>query len=199
MGRNSSKLPSHQTAAHAPERRSAVFTTASRFGVQPGVAGRTQWELVLAHRPRLVALARQCGAGDDAEDVVQEALVRAATFDRLDPDRVGAFLSTVVARLVVDRHRRAARDYLLSRHARLISRPRDFADEVCDRDEARWAVRLVAAQLPSALHALLASRARGASWHDLAAQYGEAAPALEARTRRALLDIRRRIKARRYQ
>jgi RNA polymerase sigma factor (sigma-70 family) len=155
--------------------------------------GRDHWDQLLVHRPRLVALARRCGAGDDAEDVAQEALVRAATFDRLDRERAGAFLSAVVARLVVDQHRRASRDHLLSRHARLAARPIDFADEVCDRDEARWAVRIAARRLPPGLRVLLRSRAQGVSWRELAARYGEPAPALEARTRRALLDLRRRI------
>ena len=93
-----------------------------RAGAGQGRAiGSSRWDLVLVHRPRLVALARRCGAGDDAEDVAQEALVRAATFERLDPERAGAFLSAVVARLVTDRHRRVARDLVLRGHARLRS------------------------------------------------------------------------------
>ena len=64
--------------------------------------------LVERHRAMALAVATRCGAWrDDADDIVQEAFLRAFTaLDRLrDPDRFGAWL----AGIVVNVHRAAAR------------------------------------------------------------------------------------------
>jgi RNA polymerase sigma-70 factor (ECF subfamily) len=62
-----------------------------------------------AERPRLVGLAyRITGSRLDAEDVVQEAWLRAQRIDGADLDRPEAWFTTVVARLALD-HLRSAR------------------------------------------------------------------------------------------
>ena len=64
--------------------------------------------LVERHRAMALAVATRCGAWrDDADDVVQEAFLRAFTaLDRLrDPDRFGAWLAGIVLNV----HRAATR------------------------------------------------------------------------------------------
>ncbi|WP_414637562.1 RNA polymerase sigma factor [Amycolatopsis sp.] len=118
-------------------------------GARPpvGVSPR-RWELVWRHRPELVRIAaRRVGNIHDAEDVVSEALVRAARFANLEDGRVGAWLTAVTVRLCVDLHRaRAVELRWTSRAAAVTAAPVDpSADEqVCDRAHAAWAVRALA-------------------------------------------------------
>lgn len=59
--------------------------------------------MVLPHRQRLLRLARLRAASPaDAEDCVQEALLRVATHARLDQKRVGGLLTTIVLNLCAD-------------------------------------------------------------------------------------------------
>ena len=62
-----------------------------------------QAALVLEHRKRLQRLVRtRLPEPCDAEDVVQEALIRAVCFADLDEARVGALLTTTALRLCAD-------------------------------------------------------------------------------------------------
>jgi DNA-directed RNA polymerase specialized sigma24 family protein len=152
------------------------------------------WGFLAGHRERLVKLARSRGAGDNSEDIVQEALLRAASFQDLDADRAGGFLTVVVLRLVVDLHRRAARDRVACERCALWWYPdTEFEDEVCGRQEAVWAARLVAELLTGEMTEILWRRASGASWRELADETGESIRAIETRARRASLPIRRRV------
>jgi DNA-directed RNA polymerase specialized sigma24 family protein len=152
-----------------------------------------RWLLVIGYRKRLLALAASKGAGPDTEDVVHEALLRAVSFERLDEQRAWPFLAAVTVRLVVDHHRRSARDHALSHHAGLTAVPLTFEDDLADRYEALDAARLLAQLAPPEVARIVRRRADGASWQQLAAEYGETARALETRTRRTLLAIRCRI------
>ena len=157
------------------------------------LSGECPWRLLAAYRPRMLALAVRQGAGPDAEDVVQEALLRAATFERLDQQRPWPFLAAVTARLVADHHRRAARDHALRRNVGLAAAPIAFEDDLADRHEAVHAARLLARVVPAEITEVVWRRAGGASWQQLAAEYQQTARALETRARRALLEVRRRI------
>src|SRR5690606_35436380 len=65
---------------------------------------------LVAERPALVGLAyRITGSRVDAEDIVQEAWLRARRVDPSRIERPGAWLSTVVARLALDRLESARR------------------------------------------------------------------------------------------
>jgi len=67
-------------------------------------------QLFAAERPRLLGLAyRVLGSFGDAEDVVQEAWLRWAGVDHAGVERPGAYLTTVVTRLALDRVRAVAR------------------------------------------------------------------------------------------
>lgn len=71
----------------------------------------TDWTTVFEpERPRLLGLAyRILGSYADAEDVVQEAWVRASRADPADIDNAAAWLTTVTSRLALDRLRHLSR------------------------------------------------------------------------------------------
>jgi len=131
------------------------------------------WDECARARPHLVRIAsRHAPAVSQAEDIVHDALVRAAEFDRLDVDRLQPFLVTVVKRLCVDDSRRAGTARRALGHPRLEpSVGRDPADEVCDRAEARWAADRVAT-LPARERTLVSMVAGGHSHSDIAAASG---------------------------
>jgi RNA polymerase sigma-70 factor (ECF subfamily) len=63
-----------------------------------------------AHRPRLFSIAyRMLGSASEAEDVVQDAWLRARTDEHVDVRSPRAYLTTIVTRLCIDRLRSAER------------------------------------------------------------------------------------------
>lgn len=98
------------------------------------------WLLVLAHRERLLRLSRaRTASAQDAEDCVQEAMLRCVEFKNLDESRLGPFLTTVTLRLCADRYRERANEERLRRRLG----PGELEapgpeDDVCDRSEAVW-------------------------------------------------------------
>lgn len=98
------------------------------------------WAALLQQRGRALRVARaRCTSAQDAEDCVQEAMLRVAAMREVDLDRVGPLLSTVVANLAVDGHRARAR--AATAHARLQGWRRTeppVDEQVCDEHEARW-------------------------------------------------------------
>ena len=174
-------VPRGMTAATRPRRDAAAAPLESR------------WQTLMPHRRRLMFLAASRGAGQDTEDVVQEALLRAARFERLDERRPWPFLAVVTIRLVADLHRRSARDVSLGRHAALIPHPQAFDDDLLDRDEAAHAAALLRRVASPEIARIMADRANGASWKDLAVLHGVSMAALETRVRRAVRGIRTQI------
>ena len=145
-----------------------------------------RWALVLLHREHMLNVARRrCRTEEDAEDCVHEAMLRVAQFETLDPDRVGAMLTSVTVRLAVDIHRgRArARRYL----PRLVSVPaqQQLPDEaVVDAGEARW----LAAQLehlPDREREVLRQRAAGYTIGESAARLSVSYKSVESAFNRA--------------
>jgi RNA polymerase sigma factor (sigma-70 family) len=98
------------------------------------------WSRLLDLRPALIRLAlSRTGDPSDAEDCVQEAMLRAAQYADLDLDRVEPFLVVLVSRIATDVHRRRARDSRLGeRLASRVAPQSTFEDDVCDRAEAAW-------------------------------------------------------------
>lgn len=126
-----------------------------------------RWALLVPHRERLVRVAAgRLGNVDEAEDCVHESLIRALGFAGLDSERVGAFLTSVVSRICVDRHR--ARSRARRTAPRLwVAGDASFEDRVCDRVlGARLYAHLV--QLSPRERAVLRARANGYSVKEAA-------------------------------
>jgi RNA polymerase sigma-70 factor (ECF subfamily) len=77
----------------------------------------------------------------DAEDCVQEAMLRAVSHRNLDRDRLGPFLTSVAIRLCVDYHRQSERWNRLVQRAARDHGAEMPEDAVCDRDFGRWLLR----------------------------------------------------------
>jgi RNA polymerase sigma factor (sigma-70 family) len=145
-----------------------------------------RWALVLPHREHMLAVARRrCASEEDAEDCVQEAMLRVAQFEGLDPERVGALLTSVTARLAVDLHRARAR---ARRHLpRLVAVPEQQAppDEAAlDAGEALWLAAQVQS-LPEREREVLRQRAAGYSVGEAAARLSLSYKSVESAFTRA--------------
>lgn len=160
-----------------------------------GTGMSRRWRLLLPHRERLHALVRhRLRNPDDVEDCVQETLLRAAGFDGLDEDRVGAFLTATALRICVDHHRR--RDHGLRLRARLATLPETgspFADPeetVCDNELGLWlldqATRLIGRERD-----VMLARACGASTAEAARGLGISPKAAESAFTRGRARLRR--------
>jgi RNA polymerase sigma-70 factor (ECF subfamily) len=130
-----------------------------------------RWLLVLAERERLLRLvAGRLGRSADAEDCVQEALIRAATYDPLDESRVGALLTTITLRLCVDQQRRTARDQRLAvrvHNVRGTDGESDVEGQMCERAAGRWLLKQIE-QLGAREQQVMRARARGLSTAEAA-------------------------------
>lgn len=125
----------------------------------------------------------------DAEDAVQETLLRAAVnHGGLDQDRISGWLTAVTIRLCVDSHRQRERE---SRHwgrAPGDPSPRTVDEEVCERDWASWAASHID-RLPPRQRAALLLKADGHDTDTVARRLGVSARSAEsllARARRTL-------------
>jgi len=145
-----------------------------------------RWALVLPYREHMLAVARRrCTTDADAEDCVQDAMLRVAEFEGLDPERVGALLTSVTVRLAVDIHRARAR---ARRHLpRLVSVPAQQPppDEAAlDNHEAMWLAAQVQ-HLPEREREVLRHRAAGYSAGEAAARLSLSYKAAESAFTRA--------------
>lgn len=106
------------------------------------------------HRSRLIGLGyRLTGRIADAEDAVQDAWLRLASTDREDIRDLGAWLTTVVSRLCLDRMRSAAvqREQYVGPwlpEPLVTSLDDDPGDIVADQDDLRMAALRVLHELP---------------------------------------------------
>lgn len=102
------------------------------------------WDVIASHRERLMRLVRRrLPNAQDAEDCVQEAMLRAAAYGDLDRDRIGPFLTSVALRLCVDHYRELERSRRLLRRAADVRTPEMPDEGVCDKDFGRWLLRQV--------------------------------------------------------
>jgi RNA polymerase sigma factor (sigma-70 family) len=149
------------------------------------------WDLVLPHRERLLRIARRrLSTVEDAEDCVQEALIRAACATSLDVARVGQFLTSVLVRLCVDHARAAyAAQRLLVRavHAHGDASPEEA---ICDHAEARWIEEHAFERLTRRERDVLRVRADGFSTREAARRLNITDKAAEAAFTRARGRIR---------
>jgi RNA polymerase sigma factor (sigma-70 family) len=150
-----------------------------------------RWALLAVHRDYLLRIARgRTRSEQDAEDCVQEALLRCAQFADLDEERVVALLTSVTARLCVDLHRsRAARDRAMQRLTAEPAAAPSHEDAVCDRAEAAWVAGLVGA-LPRRQQQVVAARAAAGSGVEAAQRLGLSYKSVEAALGRARQTVR---------
>ncbi len=166
-------------------------------GTEQGAGGgydtdRTRlWHAVLAHRERLLRISRtRTPTAQDAEDCVQEAMLRCMEFQNLDESRLGPFLTTVTLRLCADRHRERSNEDRL-RH-RLGFRDRDTPgpeDDICDRSEAAW----LAAQfgeLTPRQQEIIRARESGLSCAEVASRFRMSYVSVESSLSRARTRFR---------
>lgn len=133
----------------------------------PFEVDRERWAAAWEHRPLLLGVARQRVEAHVAEDVVSEAMLRAATTEHVADEALRAWLVTTTTRLCADVHRRAQREH--RRDLRLaVYEPQTepAADEVVvDELHAQWLARQME-RLPERQARALWLRAHG---HDIAA------------------------------
>lgn len=162
--------------------------------VRPGSADTCRadrWERVWSHRERLLKVARRRSANlEDAEDAVQEAMVRATERGNVDDARLGAWLTLVTIRLCVDRFRQVGREAEAhTRSVRAVPVQSTVEETVCDRAEAKWLADR-RTDLPVRQEEVLGLRAQGLDLAQIAQQTGlsyQGARSLLARARRTLL------------
>ncbi|MGW0468921.1 sigma-70 family RNA polymerase sigma factor [Streptomyces sp. NPDC003027] len=150
------------------------------------------WQHLWSHREQLLKVARRRSLStEDAEDAVQEAMLRAAENPHLDLDdpRLGAWLTTVTMRLCVDRYRQVNREAEVRRIPRLVAPgPVPVDEAVCDRAEAKW-LAFRSRELPARQAEALRLKAQDRDVGQVAQEMGlsyEAVESLLARARRTL-------------
>jgi RNA polymerase sigma factor (sigma-70 family) len=133
----------------------------------PAQVDRERWLEAWQHRPILLGLARQRVETHVAEDIVSEAMLRAATSEPLRGDALRPWLVTTTLRLCADDHRRRQRER--RRDLRLATYDPPAApgvdEHVVDEMHARWLAAQVD-RLPERQARALWLRAHG---HDVTA------------------------------
>lgn len=176
--------PADDLAPAADPDRPAAITDA------PTLSRR--WALVLPHSDRLRRIARRrLASADEADDVVQEALLRAVTFPGLDEAYVAQFLTSVTVRLCADVQRDRVRQLRVGvRDAIRTVAPGDPHDALLDRAEARWLYDRVT-ELPQRESAIVLARASGLSVREAATHLGLGVKSAEAALTKARHRMRR--------
>ncbi|MGW0310559.1 sigma-70 family RNA polymerase sigma factor [Streptomyces flavidovirens] len=153
-------------------------------------AAHLRWQRMWSHREQLLKVARRRSmSAEDAEDAVQEAMLRGAQNAHLDDARMGAWLTTVTMRLCVDRYRQVNREAQVCGTPKLTAPgPVPVEEAVCDRAEARWLAfrsRELPARQAEALRLKSEDRDVGQIAREMDLSY-EAVESLLARARRTL-------------
>jgi RNA polymerase sigma factor (sigma-70 family) len=150
-----------------------------------------RWALLLAHRERLRRLVQARLADPrDVEDCVQEALLRAYCFLRLDEDRVGSFLTSTALRLCADHYRAINRQRRLWARAAVNAPAPGPEDAVCDRQLGRWLMAMVD-RLPGRERQVVLARAAGLSTAEVAQRLDIPAKTAEGAFTRGRARLRR--------
>lgn len=150
----------------------------------------SRWQYMWSHREQLLKVARRRSmSAEDAEDAVQEAMLRAAENPHLDDARLGAWLTTVTMRLCVDRYRQVNREAEVRSTPKFVAPgPVPVEEAVCDRAEAKW-LAFQSRELPARQAEALRLKAQDRDVGQVAREMGlsyEAVESLLARARRTL-------------
>lgn len=156
-------------------------------------------EAVRSIRPRLHRYAvRRLGDAHEAEELVQEALLRAYSHraQLLTEDDLAAWTTVVTGRLVIDRLRVRGRSTSVADVPETGRRSRDTADIVVARDEARTALDALDAMPPRQAALLWAREVEGRSYDDLCTRFGMTEPAVRSVLTRARKALRKEYASR---
>lgn len=153
-----------------------------------------RWELVWSHRDELLEIARsRSSSAEEAEDAVQEAMIRAVEDPDVQLGRVRSWLRLATVRACADRHREVARDRELGRSLSAVPVEPFLVEEVaCDRAEARWLAARTAEVLPARQVQALRLQAQDLDVGQVARTMGlsyRATESLLARARRSLRNV----------
>lgn len=157
---------------------------------RPGAPGN-RWELIWSHRDELLEIARsRSSSAEEAEDAVQEAMIRAVEDPGVQYGRVRSWLRLATVRACADRQRQIARDRELG--VSLSAAPAEsplVEEEACDRAEARWLAERTAELLPARQAQALRLQAQDLDVGQVARTMGlsyRATESLLSRARRSL-------------
>jgi RNA polymerase sigma-70 factor (ECF subfamily) len=156
-------------------------------------------EALRAAAPRLRRYAaRRLGDLHEAEEVTQEALLRACqhTPGFATEDDLMAWSTVVTGRLVIDRLRLRNRSIPVAEIPEHARTGRDTADVVVARDEARAALDALEAMPPRQAAVLWSREVEGLSYDDIAARFGLTEPTVRSLLHRARRTLRREYAAR---
>jgi RNA polymerase sigma factor (sigma-70 family) len=158
----------------------------------PGPGNR--WELIWSHRDELLEIARASSSSDEeAEDAVQEAMIRAVENQGVEYGRVRSWLRLATVRACADRHRQVARDSELSKSSAVAPvEPFPVEEVACDRAEARWLADRTEELLPARQAEALRLRSQDLDVEQVARTMGlsyRATESLLARARRSLRNV----------
>jgi RNA polymerase sigma factor (sigma-70 family) len=139
------------------------------------------------HRPYLLGVARRRIGWHDAEDVVQEATLRALRSADVPDPQLRSWLTTTTVRLCVDRQREEAarrrRQELLAARPESRVQP-GVEDDVVERHQAAWLAERVL-RLPGRQSQAVRLRAQGLSLAEIGAEMEVPSKAVESMLGRA--------------
>lgn len=151
---------------------------------------KLSWDVIAGHRERLMRLVRRrLPNAQDAEDLVQEAMLRAAAHGNLDRARIGPFLTSVALRLCVDHYREQERRRRLLTRAADVRGPELPDEGVCDKDFGRWLLGQ-ADQLRGRERQVVLARAQGISTLEFARMHQISVKAAEGAFTRGRARLR---------
>ncbi|KPC81602.1 MULTISPECIES: RNA polymerase sigma factor [unclassified Streptomyces] len=164
-----------------------------RTARRPGGPGN-RWELIWSHRDELLEIAHtRSSSAEEAEDAVQEAMIRAVEDPDVQYGRVRSWLRLATVRACADRHRQVARDRELSESLSAAPvEPLLVEEAACDRAEARWLAERSAELLPARQAQALRLQAQDLDVGQVARTMGlsyRATESLLARARRSLRNV----------
>lgn len=168
-------------------------STAARLRVVPAVPLDFD-EAVRRLTPRLRRYAtRRLGDAHEAEELVQEALLRAYQHRAELPteDDVAAWTTVVTGRLVIDRLRVRGRSINVAEVPEGRRVGRDTADVVVGRDEARLALDALDAMPARQAAVLWAREVEGAAYGEIGVRFGMTEPAVRSILTRARKGLRK--------
>ncbi|MGW0787027.1 RNA polymerase sigma factor [Streptomyces sp. NPDC002911] len=165
----------------------------------PGTARRpfgpgNRWELIWSHRDELLEIAlRRSSSTEEAEDAVQEAMLRAVEDQGVQYGRVRSWLRHATVRACAERDRQVARDSELSTSFSVApAEPFPVEEAACDRAEARWLADRSTELLPARQAEALRLQSQDLDVGQVARAMGlsyRATESLIARARRSLRNV----------